>query len=204
MEGMYSWHRKIRTVCHFLGKNKVLSIQDDFKLNHGTPGSCPLPCSATILGIFTYNVLNWLTDFGYLVNKYLKNPFFFLLFRIVLSSISAHKVHSVVQQPRRFQRRFLIFKGDCKRLLSEPATAMRGVLLFKLAEGITTCHLAADHSCRKPAGLAWEKTQSMTICPLGSTYKGKPRTGQYLNVTRSYLCIGEPHWRQVQAADLMI
>lgn len=204
MEGMYSRHRKIRTVCHFLRKNKVFSIQDDFKLNHQASGSCSLPCSVTILGIYTYNVLNWLTDFGYLVNKYLKNPFFFLLFRIVLSSISAHKVRSVVQQPRRFQRRFLIFKADCKRLVSESAPAMRGVLLFKLAEGITTYHLAADHSCGKPAGLAWEKMQSMTICPLGSTYKGKPRTGQYLNVTRSYLCIGQPHWREVQAADLMI
>jgi len=55
---IYSSDGKYRTVDHFLGKNEVLSIQDVFKLKHSASENYSLPHSATILVIFTHNVLN--------------------------------------------------------------------------------------------------------------------------------------------------
>lgn len=136
----------------------------------------------------------------------LKILFFFLLLRTVVNSISAHKgyVHSVLQQPRRFPWRVLIFKGDLKRSFCEPAIVMRDVFLFNLAEGIATHCLAADCFCGRPTGLAWERTQIHSHLPIRQHMQGKPRTCQHLNATRSYLCIGQPHRRELKAADLTI
>jgi len=57
---------------------------------------------------------------------------------------------------------------------------------------------------KNPQRFLGREHKSTAICPLDSTCKGKSRTRQYLNATRCYLCIGEPHQREAEAADLML
>lgn len=174
-EGTYPPYRKSRSVGHFQKNNEVFSSWITEHLESVLSLVLP-PHLLYLLWCINFYTLNICVSFFLLHRKVLSSMSYNSLgwkglvstptttgrdtFYSTTFYYSTQRLHSLnLTRAGRLWWWFLTFKGDLKGWLNEPVMATRDVSLLKLAEGIITCCLAADHSCRAPTGLAREITQ---------------------------------------------